>query len=62
MGFGRKRMAIEFRDNVGDDDTRCSSAAMPAGRLTAVPSSIKVTKLRAPVARTVSGSFERGQT
>ena len=20
MGFGRKRMAIEFRDNVGDDD------------------------------------------
>jgi hypothetical protein len=42
--------------------TRCASAAIPDGRLTGVPLSINVTRLSAPVARAVSGSFESGQT
>src|SRR3984893_14810496 len=42
--------------------TRCFSAAIPVGRRTGVPLSINVTRLRAPVARTVSGNFESGQT
>ena len=62
MRSARKRMTFEFRDDVGKDDDEMCFRAIPAGRLTGVPISINVTRLCAPVARTVSGSFESGQT